>query len=185
MFVVQAKYPFHHSMLVLIVFYSLSRCPQIYAAFISFPSAKKGEKSLSSCRAGIVDKEQQRNSRGPPSLFCPDFFASDLCLCPPPTPHYTELPDMLRSVTQRNLQRFHQSMEVTQRSPFRHHADRASNIIYRERAQQGNNTVSSQAISAICRRQKGGSEEQDISVCHAQRDQEKEEEAPVPNAVCP
>lgn len=59
----------------------------MYAVLSSFHSAKEVEKkSLSSCRSRIGDKGQQGNNHGPPSLFCPDFFASDPCLCCLPIP---------------------------------------------------------------------------------------------------
>lgn len=72
MSIVQAKYIFHCSILMFIVFYFLCGC-----LFFSF--RKEEEKSSSSFRA-----KRQRTAREQPQqsspLFAPVFFTSDLCL---------------------------------------------------------------------------------------------------------
>lgn len=76
-------------------------CFILSAGISSFHSAKEEQKSSSSCRA-----RRQRTAREQPwsSLFCLDFFASDPCLCPPSTSCYTDLPNTLLHVPQRNIQ---------------------------------------------------------------------------------
>lgn len=64
---------------------------------------RKWKKSLSSCRSRIGDKGQQGNNHGPLLCFVPLFFASDPCLCCLPTRFYTELPNTLWPVPQRNI----------------------------------------------------------------------------------
>lgn len=69
MSIVQAKYTSHHSMLMFIVFYSLSKCPQMYAVLSSFHSAKEVEKNPHT----LAELEQEtKDSKG---------ITMDLLLC--------------------------------------------------------------------------------------------------------
>lgn len=152
-------------------------------------SFSKEEKSSSSCRASVGDKEHHGNNCGPPSLFCPDFFfSSDPCLCLPPTPCYTELPNNVMACSTKKYlaltKDFYQHIKMTQLSPFQWSKNQDSNTICVEYDSRKTSLLSSQAMNAGHTHQKRGSKSRtslSVMLKEVERE-EKEEEAPVPHS---